>query len=122
MAPTVVVGDVGNWTIAQTRTLREERDEIRKLIPTVTDEAFKSFYTAEVDRLDKVAGALTPTSPIVFGVVVRGPAQALQALGARSEVRLVDVADGSQAAPEASYRGIRPEEQIKTNQPSTRPE
>ena len=122
MAPSVVVGDVGNWAIAQTKTLREERDEIRKLIPTVTDESFKSFYTAEVDRLDKAAGALLPTSPIVFGVVVRGPAQALQALGARTEVRLVDVADGSQPAPQASYRGLRPEEQAKANQPSTRPE
>ena len=122
MAPAVVVGDLGNWTIAQTKTIREERDEIGKLIPTVTDQAFKSFYTAEVERLDKAANALTPTSPIVFGVVVRGPAQALQALGARTEVRLVDVAEGSQSSPQATYRGLRPEEQAKANEPSTRPE
>lgn len=122
MAPSVVVGDLGTWTIAQTRTFREERDEIRKLIPTVTDPAFKDFYIAEVDRLDKASNALTPTSAIVFGVVVRGQAQALQALGARTEIRLVDVADGSQPSPETTYRGLRPEEQARTNEPATRPE
>lgn len=122
MAPSVVVGDLGTWAAAQTTTIREERDEINKLIPTVTDQAFKTFYTEEVARLDKAAGALTATSPIVFGVVVRGPAPALQALGARTEVRLVDVADGSQPGPQATYRGLRPEEQLKANEPSTRPE
>lgn len=120
-APAVVVGDLTSWANAQTATIREERDEIRKLIPTVTDTAFKDFYTAEVDRLDKAANALTPTSPIVFGVVVRGPAPGLQALGARPEVRLVDVADGSEPGRDAAYRGLRPEEQVSANDPSTRP-
>ena len=122
MAPATVVGDLGTWTNGQTKTLREERDEISKLIPTVTDQAFKAFYTSEVERLSQAATALSPAAPIVFGVVVRGQAQALQALGARPDVRFVDVADGAEPAPKATYRGLRPEEQVKANDPSARPE
>lgn len=120
-SPSAVQGDLATWANAQTATIREERDEIRKLIPTVTDAAFKAFYTSEVERLDKAAKALTPTSAMVFGVVVRGPAPALQALAARPEVRLVDVAEGSEPGPEAAYRGLRPEEKVKAGDPAIRP-
>jgi len=120
-APSPVVGSLATWANGQTQKIRDERDEIRKLLPTVTDPAFKDFYTAEVDRLDKAASALTPSAPIVFAAVVRGPAAALQALGARSEVRLVDVGEGADVAPKATFRGLRPEEKTVAGDPPIRP-
>lgn len=120
-APAVVTTDLATWAKAQTEATRSERDEIKKLLPTVDDPAFKSFYTAEVDRLDKALKNFAPDSAMVFGVVVRAPATALQALGAKAEVRLVDVADLAQADPKAVYRGLRPEELAKANEPAVRP-
>lgn len=120
-APSTVVGGLGPWADGQATKIREERDEIEKLIPTVTDSAFTDFYTAEVDRLDKAASALTPGSPVVFAAVVRGPAAALQALGARTEVRLVDVGEGARATAQATFRGLRPEEKSTTGDPPIRP-
>ncbi len=120
-APSTVVGSLTTWANGQTTALRDERDEIRKLLPTVTDPAFKDFYTTEIDRLDKAAQAVSPIAPIVFGVVAKGPAAALQALGARPGLRLVDVGEGSQAGTKATYRGLRPEERLKANDPPIRP-
>ena len=121
VGPAVVTGDLAAWTKAQTEVTRTERDEIKKLIPTVTDPAFKTFYTQEVDRLDKALKNFAPDSALVFGVVVRGPATALQALGAKTEVRLVDVGEIAAPDPKAVYRGLRPEEVAKTNDPPLRP-
>ena len=121
LGPSVVVGDLAAWTRTQTEATRTERDEIKKLIPTVTDPAFKTFYIQEVDRLDKALKNFAPESAMVFGVVVRGPAPALQALGARPEVRLVDVGETAVDDPKAVYRGLRPEEQTKANDPPLRP-
>ena len=121
IAPAVVTGDLAAWTTSQTAATTSERDEIKKLIPTVTDPAFKSFYTAEVARLDKALRSFAPTSALVFGVVVRGQAAALQALGAKAEVRLVDVTETANVATDAIYRGLRPEEVAKANDPPERP-
>ncbi len=120
-APAVVTGDLAAWAKAQTATTQSERDEIKKLIPTVDDPAFKTFYTQEVARLDKALKAFDPNSAIVFGVVVKAPAAALQALGAKAEVRLVDLADTATPTPEPVYRGLRPEETAKANEPPLRP-
>jgi hypothetical protein len=57
----------------------------------------------------------------VFGMVVKAPAAALQALGAKAEVRLVDVAENATQDPKAVYRGLRPEETAKANEPPLRP-
>ncbi|MDQ6725647.1 MAG: hypothetical protein M3066_05725 [Actinomycetota bacterium] len=119
--PSAVVGSLGTWASAQSAKIRDERNEIEKLLPTVTDTAFKDFYTSEVDRLDKAAGALTPTAPVVFAVVVRGPAATLRALAARPEVRLVDVGDGAQTGAQATFRGLRPEEKATAGDPPLRP-
>ncbi|HEV2761056.1 MAG TPA: hypothetical protein VGV86_15960, partial [Acidimicrobiales bacterium] len=43
-APAVVTGDLAAWVKEQTAANAAERDEIKKLIPTVTDPAFKTFY------------------------------------------------------------------------------
>jgi len=120
-APAVVTGDLAAWATQQTAATTTERDEIRKLIPTVDDPAFKTFYTQEVARLDKALRAFAPTSAMVFGAVVKAPAAALQALGARAEVRLVDVADTATPSNDAIFRGLRPEETAKANDPPLRP-
>jgi hypothetical protein len=121
IAPSVVTGDLAAWTRAQSETSSTELAEIKKLIPTVTDPAFKSFYASEVTRLEKALKTFAPDSALVFGVVVRGPASALQALGAKGEVRLVDVGDTATPAPNTVYRGLRPEEVAKANEPPLRP-
>ena len=121
IAPAVVTGDLATWSKAQTEASTAERDEIKKLIPTVTDPAFKTFYNAEVVRLDKALKNFSPTSALVFGMVVRGPSAALQALGAKAGIRLVDVAENATPAPNAVFRGLRPEEVIKADDPPLRP-
>jgi hypothetical protein len=120
-APAVVTGDLAKWSQEQTAATTTERDEIKKLIPTVDDPAFKTFYTQEVARLDKALKAFSPTSAMVFGAVVKAPAAALQALGAKAEVRLVDVASTATPTDKAVYRGLRPEETAKANEPPLRP-
>ena len=120
-APAVVTGDLAAWANTQTAATTAERDEIKKLLPTVTDPSFKSFYTAEVARLEKALKGFAPDSAMVFGVVVKAPAAALQALGARPDVRLVDVAESASLPPSAVYRGLRPEEVAKANDPAMRP-
>ncbi|HUR23493.1 MAG TPA: hypothetical protein VMZ73_06445 [Acidimicrobiales bacterium] len=120
-APAVVTGDLAAWAKTQTATTQAERDEIKKLIPTVDDPAFKTFYNSEVARLDKALKAFDPASAIVYGAVVKAPAAALQALGAKAEVRLVDLADTATPTPEPVFRGLRPEETAKANEPPLRP-
>lgn len=121
VGPSVVTTDLPTWAKAQTDATRAERDEIAKLLPTVDDPAFKSFYQSEIARLDKAVKNFAPDTALVFGVVVKGAAQPLQALGARPDVRLVDVADQAQVDPKATFRGLRPEETAKANDPSLRP-
>ena len=119
--PAVVTTTMTAWVSAQTTEARTERDELNKLIPTVTDEKFKADYRARVDELTKLLNRIKPDGDLVFGMVVRAPATALQALATNAAVRIVDV--GPSAEPEAKpiYRGLRPEESSKANEPSTRP-
>jgi hypothetical protein len=119
--PAVVTGDLREWVNTQTADARAERDEIQKLIPTVEDQNFKKFYQSELDRLNSVIATNKATGNLIFGVVVRAPAPALQALGAQDGIRLVDVAAGPDPDPKANYRGLRPEETGKANDPNTRP-
>ena len=121
VAPAVVTGDLAAWSKEQTAATTAERDEIKKLIPTVTDAAFKKFYTDEVARLDRALKNFSPTSAMVFGMVVKAPAANLKTLGAKAEVRLVDVGSTATPAPDTVYRGLRPEETAKANEPPLRP-
>ena len=121
VGPAVVTGDLAEWSKQQTAATTAERDEIKKLIPTVTDPAFKTFYNAEVVRLEKALKNFAPTSAMVFGMVVKAPAAALKTLGAKTDVRLVDVAPTAAPAPDTIYRGLRPEEAAKANDPPLRP-
>lgn len=119
--PAVVTTDLASWSKEQTAATTAERDEIKKLLPTVDDPAFKNFYTQEIARMEKALKAFAPTSAMVFGAVVKAPAASLQALGAKAEVRLVDVADTATPTKDATYRGLRPEETAKANEPPLRP-
>lgn len=119
--PSVVTNGLDEWAKSQRAADQVDRDEIHKLLPTVDDKVFKAFYESELVRLDAAIANASPTSPVVFGLVVRGPADSLKALAATAGVRLVDVGQGAKAAPDAVFRGLRPEETAKVGQPATRP-
>jgi len=119
--PSVVTKGLEAWAKSQRQADESERDEIRRLLPTVDDPAFKSFYESEIVRLDAAIESVSPTSAVIYGLVVRAPAETLRALGAKPGVRLVDVGQGAKADPKAVYRGLRPEETVKAGQPATRP-
>gem|GEM_PF-1867305 len=119
--PSVVTNGLEAWSKTQRQADESERDEIRKLLPTVTDPAFKSFYESEIVRLEAAIAGVSPTGPVVYGVVVRAPADALRTLSATGGIRLVDVGQAATSAPGATYRAVRPEETVKVGQPATRP-
>ena len=120
--PSTVTKGLEDWAKTQRRADEIERDEIRKLLPTVTnDPAFKSFYESELVRLEAAIENVSPTSEVVFGYVVRGPADALKALAATPGVRLVDVGETAEGGADSVFRGLRPEETTKAGQPATRP-
>ena len=120
-APAVVTGDLSSWVSSQTAEARADRDEIQKLLPTVDDAGFKAFYRSEIDRLNKLVSSIKPDGDLVFGLVVRAPAPALQQLATKEEVRLVDVGPTADPGPKPAYRGLRPEETARANDPNTRP-
>jgi len=120
--PSVVTEGLEAWAKSQRQADEAERNEIQKLLPTVdAKDPFKAFYESELDRLDTAIESVSPTSQVVFGLVVRGPAEALKALGAAPGVRLVDVGKPVDAKSGAVFRGLRPEETTKVGQPATRP-
>lgn len=119
--PAVVTGALTAWVTAQTAEARSERDEINKLLPTVTDAAFKTFYQSELTRLNGVINRIRPTGDLIFGLVVRAPSTTLQALATKPEIRIVDVGASAEPDPKPVYRGLRPEENSKANDPNTRP-
>ena len=119
--PSTVDDGLEAWAKSQRQTDTVDRDEIRKLLPTVDDPVFKRFYESELVRLDAAIESASPTSTVVFGMVVVAPADALRALAATAGVRLVDVGDGAAPADDAIFRGLRPEETTKVGQPATRP-
>lgn len=119
--PAFVPGGLAAWVTAQTAETRAERDEINKLLPTVDDPQFKTFYRGELDRLNRVINSITPTGDLVFGLVVRAPSASLQQFATKPEVRIVDVGPTADLDPKQTYRGLRPEENSKANDPNTRP-
>ncbi len=119
--PSVVTNGLEAWAKSQRQADEIERNEIRRLLPTVDDPAFKAFYESEVVRLENAIANASPTSAVVFGLALRGPADSLRTLAATAGVRLVDVGDAATSAPGAVFRGLRPEETAKVGQPATRP-
>jgi len=119
--PAFVTGSMGAWVDGQVAEKRTNRDEIMQLLPTVEDPQFKTFYQEEIARLNGLLDGVAPDGPLVFGVVVEAPSTALLSLGESGRVRLVDVAPTAKVPRDASFRGLRPEETAKANNPPTRP-
>ncbi|MDQ4133773.1 MAG: hypothetical protein M3179_11350 [Actinomycetota bacterium] len=120
-SPSVVSGSIGSWAEDQVRVSREDRDELQKMLPTVDDPAFRDYYQAEINNLTVLVDRVKPDGPLVFGLVVRGDAEDLKKLASRPNVRLVDVGQSGKTSPDALYRGLRPEETAKADEPPTRP-
>jgi hypothetical protein len=120
-SPSVVKGSIDDWLSEQFAATREERDQIRQLLPTVDDPQFQADYTARIDELNNIISAVDPNQPLVFGLVARAPVAALQRLATSSEVRYVDVGPSQTATPDAVFRGVRPEETTAANDPPARP-
>ena len=118
--PSVVRTSLVTWANDQRSRDEEELAEIRRLLPTVEDAAFKADYEAEAARLKTAIEAVDPSSDVVFGLVVSGPADALKRLALTRSIRIVDLAPEGDADDEAIYRGVRPEEMVKANVPPTR--
>jgi hypothetical protein len=119
--PSTVADGLDAWAKSQRQSDVVDRDEIKRLLPTVDDPVFKKFYESELVRLDAAIDSASPTSTVVFGVVVVGPADSLRALATTAGVRLVDVGQAATSAPGAVFKGLRPEETTKAGQPTTRP-
>lgn len=120
--PATVTTALSQWLDGEQSSIRSERDEIQKLLPTVTgDPEFKADYEQRVKELTDALNTVKADSALVFGLVVEGPAEGLRPIAARVGVRMVDVAATDAATPDAEFRGIRPEEALKANDPPTRP-
>lgn len=122
--PSLVVEGLDSWAEEQRKADEIERDEIAKLLPTAEDPAFRAFYESELERLDAAIADVSPDSEVVFAVVVEGDAGDLRSVAAQDGVRLVDVGEAGEspaAADDLAYRGLRPEETVRTGEPATRP-
>jgi hypothetical protein len=119
--PSTVTTGLDEWAKSQRQADVVERDEIKKLLPTVDDPVFKKFYESELVRLDAAIESASPTGTVVFGVVVVGPADSLRTLSSTAGVRVVDIGQAATSAPGAVFKGLRPEETTKVGQPTTRP-
>ncbi len=120
-APAVVLGSLDDWAESEAEAALEERSNIEQLVPTVEDPEFAAFYRAELDRLARVAEDARARGDVVFGLVVQGDAGALRGLAAVADIRLVDVGIGGALADGAVLTGLRPEEQVLTEEPDLRP-
>ena len=118
--PEVVRDGISSWVVETRAELQAERDEIAALLPTIEDPAdpFVAGYTEDLVRLEAQLVHLDPAGDLVFGVVVRGDAEALRRLAQRPEVRLLDLVDGDDVA---TANGLRPEETETAGTPPTRP-
>ena len=119
--PSTVNGDIGAWATAQKASAVSERDQTKELLKTVDDPDYKPFYQSEVARLDKLVASINPAGPIVFALVVEGPASDLQRLGQTPGIRLVDVGPSAKVTDETEYHGARPEQTGTVDQNAPRP-
>lgn len=117
--PEAVEGRLTAWVEEKREDVEQERRELERLLPTVEEADFRREFEAEIARLGDRLERLTPEADLVFGLVVRGPADKLRALAEDAAVRLVDPAGGA-AVPDR-YAGLRPEERARAGEPAMRP-
>jgi hypothetical protein len=110
---------VAGWVSATRSRAQSDAAGVRSMLPTAGDPQTVADFQADLSRLAIVA-RVKASDPIVFGLVVRGPAAALRTLATSPAVRLVDPV-GATEPDVSSAAGLRPEEQVTTGTPSTRP-
>lgn len=120
--PRAVTEDLKAFVADERQRAEAERDELAGVLETTTDPDFVTQYEEDIARLDRLVQRIASAGDIVFGLVVRGRADALRALAADPEVRLVDVGEGTGRPPLDSVRGLRPEETTRAGDPRSRPD
>ena len=113
--------DLAAWTKGQRDEATAEKKALEQLLPTVEDPDFRRQYQADIDHLGALLAAGSDRRDVVFGALVVASAGELRSLGARPDVRLVDVDGDDEPPPPTAYEGIRPEETIEAGEPPTRP-
>lgn len=99
----------------QREIIESELGELEQLLQTpITDSGFIDFYRKQAESLRKARDLLVPGAPVVFAVVVRGPAGQLQSLSRQRDVRLVDPAPDSDATA-GRFFGLLPDDTDKSN-------
>jgi hypothetical protein len=119
--PEVVEGSLGRWATQARSAAEEERKQLDSMLKTTDDKGFQDQFKDDIARLDKLLAALDPAKPVVFGFVVSASSDELRALGAKAEVRLVDLIGRRAPSTMTRLRGLRPEETVKAADPRTRP-
>ena len=120
-SPAVVQGDVASWAARQREEAEAERRDLQGMLETTSDREFQDQFRFDIERLGKLLAALDPNGPVVFGVVVEGPAGALRDLARAEGVRMVDLVGRRLPAQVDQLRGVRPEETAVAGDPPTRP-
>lgn len=113
--------DLAAWTKGQRDEAVAEKQALEQLLPTVQDPDFKRQYQADIDRLSALLAVGSDRRDVVFGALVVGRGGALRTIGARADVRCVDVASDATPPSPTAYEGIRPEETSEAGEPPTRP-
>ena len=113
--------DLAAWTKAQRDEASAEKKALEQLLPTVEDPDFKRQYQADIDHLAELLAVGTGRRDVVFGAVVVASSDALQRIGAREDVRMVDLHEDATPPKPTASGGIRPEETIEAGEPPTRP-
>ena len=107
--PETIEGDVGGWIDDARKEAAVERKGLEGLLRTTEDPDFQVQFRSDINRLRRLEKSLVDGGPVVFGVLVKGPAIRLRQLAKAPGVRLVDIG-GDRRPSDDHVRGIRPEE------------
>ncbi|MBW3614585.1 MAG: hypothetical protein KY439_04645 [Actinobacteria bacterium] len=114
-------GSVGTFVRLQREEALSEKRALQELLPTVSDPDFAAQYAQDLARVTSLARWLERPGGLVYGGLVTGPAEQLQRLARRPEVRLVDVGATDEVPDPGRRRGLRPEETASVGEPPERP-
>lgn len=113
--------DLAALIVTQRAEAAAEKRALEQLLPTVEDPDFRRQYEDDIARLGRLLDAPAVIRQLVFGAVIRGPADGLRELAGRPGIRLVDVGASAAGPAPASASGLRPEETVRAEVPPTRP-
>ena len=106
--------EVAKLAASRRSTLSEELLELRKLIPTVDDPAYRAVYKQDAEAIKKMLTLLTEDPPIVYGVVIKLEHRSLVGLSKAPGVKLVDI-PGSEGPAPSRFTAILPEQTQRTD-------